>query len=66
MDIASRGRTTVLVSHRPTTHGWVDRVVQVVGGAIVADSPRVTRGGHVACVLRFQGGRRQMDVPDVL
>jgi ATP-binding cassette subfamily B protein len=38
MDVASRGRTTVLVSHRPAAHGWVERIVRVAAGRIVGES----------------------------
>ena len=38
MEVASRGRTTVLVSHRPSAHAWVDRIIEVAGGRIVSDS----------------------------
>jgi ATP-binding cassette subfamily B protein len=45
MDVASRGRTTILVSHRPAAHAWVERTVEIEGGAIVGDSVAVPAGG---------------------
>ncbi|MBO0745684.1 MAG: ATP-binding cassette domain-containing protein, partial [Candidatus Dormibacteraeota bacterium] len=41
MEVASRGRTTVLVSHRPSAHAWVDRIIEVAGGTIVSESSAV-------------------------
>ena len=39
MRVASAGRTTLVVTHRPQSLRWVDRVLVVAGGRIVADEP---------------------------
>lgn len=48
MDVASRGRTTVLVSHRPAAHSWVGRIFEVAGGRIVTESEPEPEGRRSA------------------
>ena len=39
MRVASAGRTTIVVTHRPQSLHWVDRVVEVADGRIATDEP---------------------------
>lgn len=39
MQTAARGRTTIVIAHRPQTLRWVDRVVTVHKGELVDDRP---------------------------
>ncbi|WP_198663777.1 ABC transporter ATP-binding protein [Jiangella endophytica] len=39
MRVASAGRTTIVVTHRPQSLHWVDRVVEVADGRITTDEP---------------------------
>ncbi len=39
MRVASAGRTTIVVTHRPQSLHWVDRVIVVAGGRIAGDEP---------------------------
>jgi ATP-binding cassette subfamily B protein len=36
---AAKGRTTIVIAHRPQTLRWVDRVVTIHDGEVVADQP---------------------------
>ncbi len=42
MRVASAGRTTIVVTHRPQSLHWVDRVVEVADGRIATDEPAPT------------------------
>src|SRR5690606_14251456 len=52
MRVASAGRTTIVVTHRPQSLHWVDRVVVVAGGRIDGDEPAPD---YVARVLEPTG-----------
>lgn len=39
MRVASAGRTTLVVTHRPQSLHWVDRVVVIAGGRVAGDEP---------------------------
>lgn len=39
MRVASAGRTTIVVTHRPQSLHWVDRVIEISGGRIATDEP---------------------------
>ncbi|TDE08873.1 ABC transporter ATP-binding protein [Jiangella asiatica] len=52
MRVASAGRTTIVVTHRPQSLHWVDRVVEVADGRIVTDEPAPH---YVARVLQPTG-----------
>ncbi|WP_157553482.1 ABC transporter ATP-binding protein [Jiangella gansuensis] len=52
MRVASAGRTTIVVTHRPQSLHWVDRVVEVADGRIVTDEPAPH---YVARVLQPAG-----------
>jgi ATP-binding cassette subfamily B protein len=39
MRSAAKGRTTLVIAHRPQTLRWVDRVVTIHDGEVVADQP---------------------------
>lgn len=39
MRSAAKGRTTIVIAHRPQTLRWVDRVVTIHDGKVVADQP---------------------------
>lgn len=39
LERASKGRTTVVIAHRPATLRFVDRVIVLEGGRVVADGP---------------------------
>jgi len=38
MRVVAQGRTTLVVTHRPQSLHWVERVLVVAGGEIVADT----------------------------
>ncbi|PSL02462.1 ATP-binding cassette subfamily B protein [Haloactinopolyspora alba] len=52
MRVASAGRTTIVVTHRPQSLHWVDRVVVVSGGRVTGDEPAPD---YVARVLEPAG-----------
>ncbi|NDL58129.1 ABC transporter ATP-binding protein [Phytoactinopolyspora mesophila] len=52
MRVASAGRTTLVVTHRPQSLHWVDRVVVVADGRVAGDEPA---SDYVARVLQPAG-----------